>query len=435
MTEIREEYALPGIVTGVLKGDAPTIHVLGHLSDESTTKVTAETVYGIGSISKVFTATLAMSLVTRGKLDLHQPIVEYLPDLPLKDEDSRNTLTMHHLLTHRGGFEGDGFMDNGDDESALAEWVEGFVDLDQITPAGAVWSYSNTGTGLAGHVLASVCGVSYEEAMRTHVLDPLGLSRTGFGQKPAFSNSSTGYEFGADGSREPREISGTARSVNPAGGLVSSVPDLLRFAAFHLGREGFEGDLVVSESLRAEMQRPQADASLVEKWGIGWGLKLEGADTWTVEHGGWFNGFRAQLTLLPEHDAAFAILTTGPKGHEAIEHLQQYVLAEEFGILPDSSESTYTGDEPEITGTFVQSHMRATFVRDTDTGTTTMQLKTKWHGDENDSPLLCPLRRVSSHEYVVTEGEFIRSRVTYFDQIPGTDTPGVRVLNRICLPE
>lgn len=434
MKDIQAEYNLPGLVIGVLKEGVSTMYPQGHLSDDKITEVTADTAYGIGSISKVFTATLAMSLVNQGKLDLNQPIIEYVPHLPLQDEASRKSVTMHHLLTHRGGFEGDGFIENGDGESALAEWIEGFTALEQVVPAGSIWSYSNTGIGLAGYVLAGVCEMTYEDAMRAYVLDPLTLKRTGFGQKPAFSNSSTGYEFGVDGTREPRAITAAARSANPAGGLVSTVPDLLRFAAFHLGHEEFKESTVISAELRAKMQRPQTEASLVEKSGIGWGLKREGSDTWTVEHGGWFNGFRAQLTLLPDHNAAFAILTTGPKGHEAIEHLQEHVLAQEFDIQPDTTISIYHGDEPAISGTYMQSHLRTAFYQDTGGDTLTMLLKTKWHGDENDDPILCPLQRVSEHEYVVTAGEFVHSRVTYFDRIPGTKTSGVRVLNRICLP-
>lgn len=435
VTDIQARYSLPGLVIGILRDREPAIHAFGYLSDDKTQPATSDTAYGIGSISKVFTATLAMCLVNQGKLDLHRPVIKYVPDLPLKDPASRETVTMHHLLTHRGGFEGDGFIENGTGETALSEWVETFTELDQVTPAGAVWSYSNTGIGLAGHVLAAICGSSFEDALRQHVLTPLKLYRTGFGQPPAMENSSMGYEFGTDGSREPRAITGSARSANPAGGLVSTVPDLLRFAAFHLGRDEVNADAVLSMDLRAEMQRPQADVSQIEKWGIGWGLKLEGTDTWTVEHGGWFNGFRAQLTLLPEMNAAFAILTTGPKGHEAIEHLQEYILENELNIRQEGERPKYKGDKPDLSGTFVQSHLRATFEANTHDSDVTMLLKTKWHGADSDEPIRCPLKRISEDEYVVTDGEFVRSHVTYIDLIPGTDTPGVRVLNRICLPE
>lgn len=431
---ILQEYDLPGAVVGVLQPTGTVIQNYGHLDVSGSAPTTIDTAYGIGSISKVFTATLAVKLVALGKLDLDQPIINYMANLPLADRDAREVLTMRHLLTHQSGFEGDGFIENGAGEGALREWVEGFDQMDQVTPPGAAWSYSNTGFGLAGYVLAAICDTTYEDAMREHVLKPLRLDRTGFGQEPAFENSATGYEFGDDGSREARPITGCARSANPAGGLVSTVPDLLRFAAFHLGTTGEPEVLFLPADLRLAMQTPQIEVSQIEKWGIGWGIKREGNDIWTIEHGGWFNGFRAQLILLPEIDSALAILTTGPKGHEAIEHIQAVLLADEFSIQSEDEMEYYSGSDPHFTGTYGQSHIHARFEADPANGDLVLYLKTKWHGDNNDDVMVCPLKRLSKTEYVVSEGEFLRSHITFFEEIPGTGTAGARILNRICLP-
>lgn len=429
---VMENFGLPGMVIGTLHDGEYETQTFGVKDVNGVDTVVTDTVYGIGSISKVFTATLAMRLVQKGLLDLDRPVVRYVPTLTLTDQDARQSVTMRHLLTHQAGFEGDGFIENGTDENALAEWVGGFTDLQQVTPAGATWSYSNTGFGLAGYVIAQISGWSYEDAMRSEVLAPLGLARTGFGQPPAFENSATGYEFGKDGATELRVISGCARSSNPAGGLVSTAPDLLRFAAAHLGL--LSEVPFLSDDLRRSMQTPQADVSAVEKWGIGWGLKLEGGSEWSVEHGGWFNGFRAQLTLLSSINSALVILTTGPKGHEAIEHVQGMLLEDVFGIHEIEPDEASSFARPHRTGLYTQSHIRAEFFTD-EADELTMYLKTKWHGEESSDPVVCPMMRVSDDEYVVSGGEFVRSRVTFVDHIPGSAGSGVRVLNRICLLE
>ena len=429
-----ERWNLPGMVVGVLRNGDITVETYGVRSRETGEPVLPDTIYGIGSISKVFTATLAMRLVQAGKLDLDQPVIEIMPELALANPEARATVTMRHLLTHTSGFAGDGFLENGNGEEALQEYVNTFGGLDQVSRPGRWWSYNNNALGLAGAVAARVAGTTYETAMRTYVLDPLGLERTGFGQPPVLPNAAAGYEFGADGSPEPRDIGGTARSVNPAGGLLSTVPDLLRFGAYHLGIMADGQDVFLPDDLRLEMQATQATVNGYEAWGIGWGKKLEGGSVWTIEHGGWYNGFRAQLTLIPETNEALAILTTGPHGHAAIEEVQEALLRDAFGVPDVELKPVPVADEQldRLVGTYLQSHMHVVIERAGE-GAIRMLLKTKWHGEANDGPLECPLVPVSDHEFVVTEGEFLNSRLVFLLDDAG-EVEAVRVLSRICLP-
>lgn len=431
--DIIQKWNLTSLVVGVLDGGTSTTWASGVRSTETGEPATAATVYGIGSISKVFTATLAMTLVDRGMVELDTPIFTYYPSLPLTDPTARERLTLRHLLTHQGGFEGDGFAEDGTDEAAdLSRFVAGFTRHSQFSQPGQRWSYSNNGFGLAGAIAAHVSGLSYEDAMRTYVFDPAGLSRSGFGQLPALPNTATGYDFGPDGEPAAKNAFDVARSSNPAGGLLSTVPDLLRFASYHLGTLADPPTGFLSDRTRRLMQEPQVRVSSMEAWGIGWGRKLEGGTTWVVEHGGWMNGFRAQLTLLPERAGAFAILTNSPLGHAAIEDLQELLLAEHFGLhkadlaaLPGDSESLRR-----YAGRYVQSHMDVDFRIEGDE--LVLHLKTKWHDDGSD-PLRCPLQKVAPAEFVITDGEFSGSRVT-FDLEPEVGDPTVRVLHRVCFP-
>ena len=108
--QIREQMArwtVPGLNLGVLRDDEREIRGYGVTSLETGYPVRPDTLFLIGSISKVYTAALVMTLVDAGQLDLDAPVVTYLPDLRLADDRARDTITLRHLLTHQSGLFGD----------------------------------------------------------------------------------------------------------------------------------------------------------------------------------------------------------------------------------------------------------------------------------------------------------------------------------------
>ena len=103
--QVMETYKLPGLSLGILQNGITELKSYGVASQATGKPVDATTVFGVGSISKVFTSTLAMRMVERGMIDLDEPIVEYFPQLALSDDAARNAVTMRHLLTHTAGFD------------------------------------------------------------------------------------------------------------------------------------------------------------------------------------------------------------------------------------------------------------------------------------------------------------------------------------------
>src|SRR5262249_56495017 len=103
-----KEYGVPGVAVGVVADGATTIRALGVTNVEDPLPVTAHTVFPIASISKTFTATAVMRLVEQGKIDLRAPVRTYLPDFKVRDEAASRDVTVWHLLTHLGGWEGQG---------------------------------------------------------------------------------------------------------------------------------------------------------------------------------------------------------------------------------------------------------------------------------------------------------------------------------------
>ena len=138
-------YHTPGVAVGVLRDGRDEITTYGVTSIENPLPVQANTLFQIGSITKTITATMVMRLVEQGLLDLEAPVRRYLPELRLADEDVAQRVTLRHLLTHTAGFVGDDFSDTGSGDDAVARYVANMVELPQITPLGALFSYCNSG--------------------------------------------------------------------------------------------------------------------------------------------------------------------------------------------------------------------------------------------------------------------------------------------------
>jgi CubicO group peptidase (beta-lactamase class C family) len=119
------EWQIPGVTVAVLHGGKVETHGYGVISLETNYPTRPDTLFQVGSNSKVFTATLVMRLVEAGLLDLDTPIGDYLPDLRLADPRAATTVTLRHLLSHTSGLEGDRFEDTGEGDDAVARYVGG----------------------------------------------------------------------------------------------------------------------------------------------------------------------------------------------------------------------------------------------------------------------------------------------------------------------
>ena len=309
----REETQTPGVAVGLLHEGEEHVAGFGVTSLENPLDVTPDTLFQIGSITKTFTGSTAMRLVESGELDLDAPVRAYLPELKLSDEDVAARVTMRHLVTHTGGWIGDYFDDLGPGEDALARICQSLSTLPQLTPLGEVWSYNNAGFYLAGRVIEVLSGKPYEEAVQELLLDPLGLENTFFSLDDVMTRRfAVGHSRDEDGPPAVARPWSIGRAHHPAGGLASTVRDLLRYARFHLG----DGEGVLTRSTLDEMQKSQLEVgSIFEHVGITWSIS-ERTGVRTVGHGGGTNGQISLFFFAPEHDVALAVLTNHQRGSE-----------------------------------------------------------------------------------------------------------------------
>src|SRR6478735_3892074 len=173
-----EEHGVPGATVAVLVGGEVATAAGGVTSLATQVPVDSETVFQIGSITKIWTTTLVLQLVDDGLLDLDQPLLDYLPELVIGDMEAAKALTTRHLLTHTAGFEGDIFTDTGRGEDAIEKYVATLTDLPQLFAPGETFSYNNTGFVVLGRLVEVLRAKPYDEVLLERIAQPLDLARS-----------------------------------------------------------------------------------------------------------------------------------------------------------------------------------------------------------------------------------------------------------------
>jgi CubicO group peptidase (beta-lactamase class C family) len=330
---LMEEKHVPGVAVGILhKGEESTAGY-GITSIENPLPVTPETLFQIGSITKTFTATVVMMLVEKGEFDLDAPVRTYLPDFSLSSEAVSAAVTLRHLLTHVGGWVGDYFGDFGRGDDALAGIVASMPKAKQLTPVGEVFSYNNTGFDVAGRIIEKVTGQVFEQVVRERIFDPLGMERSFFFAEELISyRVALGHVLTAEGLKVARRYS-LSRAMNAAGGIVSCVSDMLRYARFQMGDgRAPDGTRLLQRETMDLMQARQRDAgSISDAVGITW-LLNDYRGTWTFGHGGSTNGFQSDLVIAPTSDFAIVVLTNGDHGSEVYRKVVDRSLGQLAGV-------------------------------------------------------------------------------------------------------
>jgi CubicO group peptidase (beta-lactamase class C family) len=335
LAELAERHRVPGATLGILRmhddrDDELVEAAYGLLNRETGVQTTTDSVFQIGSITKVWTATVVMQLVDEGKLDLDKPVIEVLPELELGDADVAKQVTMRQLLTHTSGIDGDIFTDTGRGDDAIEKYVDQLSEAAQNHPIGATWSYCNSGFTLAGRVIEKLTGGTWDAAVRERLFTPLKLERTGTLPEEALLHRAAVGHVGDDNDRAPAWV--LPRSAAPAGLINSTVADVLAFARMHLnGGVAADGARVLSEESTAAMQEHQADLpdknTLGDSWGIGW-IRFGWDGRRLIGHDGNTLGQAAFLKLLPDAGLAITLLTNGGSAHDLYEDLYREIFAE-----------------------------------------------------------------------------------------------------------
>jgi CubicO group peptidase (beta-lactamase class C family) len=324
VTQKMAEYNVPGVALGVAKNGTVQLRGFGVTNVEDPQPITPETIFPIASISKTVATTAIMRLVEQGQIDLEAPVRRYLPDFAVQDPAASRNVAIWHLLTHTPGWEGQLTTQDRGSET-LAFFTDSMKTLPQLAAPGAAWSYNNAGFTLAGRVIEAVTKRPIQEAIRTLVFEPIGLTR-------AFTRLEdvVTYRFSVahrTQNGKPVVARPYARSSSlTAGGVSMSLADLVSYGKFHLGDgTGANGQPVLTSATLERMRTPRLRKQATdEDMGLGWHLRRVGPIT-TAAHGGTL-GHCLLLELVPERNLVLVILTNHSEGWRLIQDVERAAL-------------------------------------------------------------------------------------------------------------
>lgn len=315
---LRDAHGVPGASLAVLNDGRTSAVAAGILNLETDVEATVDSLFQIGSVTKVWTATLAMQLVDEGALDLDVPVRRYLPDFSVADDEVSRKVTSRHLLNHSSGIDGDHFAETGRGDDALERYVQSCSALRQVHPLGATMSYCNTGYSVLGRVIEVVTGNVWDEVLRERLVEPLGLTHTATLPEDVLRfRAAIGHIQPPGGPLQATPRWGLPRSSGPAGIICSTATDVIAFARLHIddGRAHDGRQVVSSDSAQAMREREVVVPSggigqSPGHRGLGWAVSTWGTRT-VLGHDGGTIGQYAFLRVVPDAGVAVALLTNG----------------------------------------------------------------------------------------------------------------------------
>jgi len=324
-----EEKRSAGIVVGMLDSNSGTRIVAFGDPGIGRPPLDGNTVFEIGSISKVFTATVLAELVQDGKLSLDDPAQKFLPPTVRMPVRNGKAITLGNLAEQNSGLPRmPTNFQPADHENPYADYTVAqmydFLSHYELTrDPGAQFEYSNLGVGLLGHLLALATGESYAGMERERVWNPLGMAHTAIELTPAMRAQM------AAGHDEQGNVTENwdMPTLAGAGAIRSTTLDMLRFADanLHPERGALERAMAFAQRARAPTDSP------ITSIGLNWLILHADADT-IIWHNGGTGGFRTFIGLEPSHKIAVVVMTNS--SGEGADDIGMHLLKSSLLLMP-----------------------------------------------------------------------------------------------------
>ncbi|MGH9381217.1 MAG: serine hydrolase [Thermoanaerobaculia bacterium] len=310
LTKTIEEWNVPGLgLAAVVDGEVVFAEGVGYRDLEGEQLMTADTLFAIGSTTKAFTTTLLGMLVDEGRLDWDEPVATYLPGFELADPMAGERLTPRDLVTHRSGLPRHDLLWYNNNELSRAEVVDRLAYLEPSADLRVKYQYKNLMYLTAGHLIEVLTGGSWEDAVRTRLLGPLGMERTNFSVDASQEDADHALPYRENDDGELEEIPfRRVDLVGPAGSINSSVREMSRWLRFNLDGGEVGGKPLIEATTLAEIHSPQmTTGALPERpeisqstYGLGWGIDSYRGHR-RVQHTGGIDGFSTSVMLFPDN--------------------------------------------------------------------------------------------------------------------------------------
>ncbi|MFH8751781.1 serine hydrolase domain-containing protein [Streptomyces rimosus] len=338
LDELRAAHHVPGASLAVLTEGSIHEMASGVLHRGTGVEATTDSVFQLGSIAKMYTATLVMQLADSGALDLDAPVVSVLPEFATADPEATRTITTRQLLSHTSGLTCDFIQETGRGDDCLARYVEAAREVPLDGPPGT-FSYSSVGYNWLGRLVEVLTGQVWDQALKDRIIAPLGLRHTMTLPEEALSHRAAMGHLGESG-KDPDPVPAwdlMPRSAGPYGRVIAGAADVVRLAKLHLdGGVAPDGTRLLAPGTVAAMQSWEADCP--DRWSVssdGWGLGWSLYDWNGIRgygHDGASVGQYAYLRVVPEAGVAIALLTNGGSARRLYDALFGELLGELAGV-------------------------------------------------------------------------------------------------------
>ena len=354
LDDVIKRYGVPGASLAVLANNSLHVAASGVINTETQVETTTDTVFQIGSITKLLTTVMVMQLVDEGKLDIDAPIQSIIPNFSVADSDVSKNVTPRHLLSHSSGIDGDFFVDTGRGDEKVAKLVDLGRSLQQLHPLGEGFSYCNFGFAVMGHVIELIDGVDWDTSLHQRVAKKLNTNY--LTTQPEFllrRRAAIGHlATGPGGQLVPARQPYLPFGMGPAGTTpVCRAQDLINFAQAFLDQRGSLLSDSAIEMMRTENTRT-VNSAAVRSFGLGFmlfdwdGVQLFGHDGATV----------GQNSFLRIHDDGIAVvlLTNGGDVQGLAHEVMTVLFTELAGIAPPTPHegTTRPKDSARYVGTY-----------------------------------------------------------------------------------
>lgn len=306
LEEYRRDNDVPGVAVSTFDAGGPRDAVASGLAslEEPDRPLRPDSMFRIWSVAKALTATLVAALTGDGLLDLDEPVAETLPGFRLRGGASSGAVTLRHLLSHQAGFIPDAVSHEGGSRDPAAIEAAATVEPPHtplVGQPGQVYSYSNLGFIVAGHVAQVRAGRPFSELWRERLADPLGMDRTTHDPAVAMTFPLLQHHLGDRDTLRVGHLPWLAAKHGPSSQCWSTVMDMARFGALHLADGAGPAGPVASAPAIHQQRHPHADVRLDVDLRYGLGLYLGPWDGTQARfgHEGFYEGMWCKLLCVP----------------------------------------------------------------------------------------------------------------------------------------
>ena len=336
------DFNIPGLAIAVVAGgEVVFAEGFGYRDLEERKPVTPDTLFAIGSTTKAMTATVLGMLVDDGKLAWDEPLTRYLPRFRLADPMITARITPRDLVTHRSGLPRHDLLWYNNNEGSRQEMMARLAHLELTADLREKFQYNNLMFMTAGYLTGQLSGTTWEEAMRSRLFGPLGMTRSNFSVEASQQNMDHALPYRENDDDELERI--PFRSIDligPAGSVNSSAREMSRWLLFNLNGGKVDDRQLIGQATLADIHSPHMTLSAMptprskvsqRTYGMGWGVEVYRGHR-RIQHSGGIDGFITSVMLFPDADLGLVAFNNRGSGLPAL--LNQHAADRLLGLDP-----------------------------------------------------------------------------------------------------